>query len=199
MTTPIVLPDSNNLKRCARCREWKPLEAFSRNATLPDGLQRRCKACNAAHYAEHREERTAYKRKNADGIRLYLAQYYVDNREELEKYYALYRANHREENRKRSSDWAKNNPDKNRDKAERRRARKAGASGSYTTADIEAIRVAQGNRCYLCGKTLKKYHIDHFIPLALGGSNDPGNLRLACPSCNLRKHAKHPFELGVLL
>lgn len=81
----------------------------------------------------------------------------------------------------------------------KRRARKLAAGGSFTPADIEAIRIAQGNRCYLCHKKLAKYHIDHFIPLSKGGTNDAGNLRLACPRCNQEKYDKHPFELGVLL
>lgn len=83
--------------------------------------------------------------------------------------------------------------------AHNRRARKSSAGGTFTSADIEAIRKAQNNRCYLCGKKLKNYHVDHFIPLALGGTNDAGNLRLACPKCNMSKSAKHPFELGILL
>jgi hypothetical protein len=29
--------------------------------------------------------------------------------------------------------------------------------------------------------------IDHVVPLARGGSNDPDNLALACPHCNRRK------------
>lgn len=92
------------------------------------------------------------------------------------------------------------NPDIHRVYNQRRRARKLLAGGRWTSSDIEAIRVAQGNRCYLCGRSLKHgYHIDHFIPLALGGTNEPGNLRLACPHCNLTKSAKHPFELGRLL
>lgn len=86
-----------------------------------------------------------------------------------------------------------------RAKQHRRRVRYQAASGNFTPDDIEAIRAAQGNRCYLCGKKLKKYHIDHFIPLALGGTNDPGNLRLACPKCNKSKGAKHPHDLGILL
>jgi 5-methylcytosine-specific restriction endonuclease McrA len=73
------------------------------------------------------------------------------------------------------------------------------APGSFTAADIEAIRVAQGNRCYICHKKLTKYHIDHFIPLALGGTHDPGNLRLACPKCNMSKHDKHPHDMGLLI
>lgn len=86
--------------------------------------------------------------------------------------------------------------DKQRAIANNRRA----APGSFTAADIEGIRKAQGNRCYICHKKLgKKYHIDHFIPLKLGGTHDPGNLRLACPKCNFSKNAKHPHDLGILI
>ena len=38
------------------------------------------------------------------------------------------------------------------------------------------------------------YHVDHIQPLALGGSNDKANLQLLCPTCNLRKSAKHPVD-----
>jgi hypothetical protein len=31
--------------------------------------------------------------------------------------------------------------------------------------------------------------IDHVVPVALGGSNDPSNLTVACPDCNGRKGA----------
>lgn len=73
------------------------------------------------------------------------------------------------------------------------------APGSFTAADVEEIRKAQGNRCYICHKKLKKFHVDHFIPIALGGTNDPGNLRLACPRCNFSKNKKHPHALGILI
>jgi 5-methylcytosine-specific restriction endonuclease McrA len=73
-------------------------------------------------------------------------------------------------------------------------------AGTFTGDDIEAIRKAQGGRCYICHKKLgKKYHIDHFIPIKLGGTNDPGNLRLACPHCNLTKSGKHPHDMGILI
>lgn len=87
----------------------------------------------------------------------------------------------------------------NKDRARHYAHARRDASGSFTAADIESIRIAQGNRCYLCGKKLKKYHIDHFIPISKGGTNDPGNLRIACPKCNLSKGAKHPHDIGLLI
>lgn len=50
----------------------------------------------------------------------------------------------------------------------------------------------QAGRCWWCGKRLRKYHIDHRVPLAHGGTNDPANLVLACSNCNQRKRSKMP-------
>lgn len=253
MTTPIVLPDSDNLKRCNRCHEWKPFEAFSRHTGTYDGLQRRCKACDAEYYRANKEKIKAYRQEHADEIRAYQREYYhanfekyqareklrpprirvrpsrpgakprkrvppderaehkkairreyyLANKERLQEYHreymAEYRAEHKEEERQKRRDWIESNPEEYRARKALNRHKRRTAGGSFTAADIEAIRVAQGNRCYLCHKKLKKYHIDHFIPISKGGTNDPGNLRLACPKCNYSKHDKHPFELGVLL
>jgi 5-methylcytosine-specific restriction endonuclease McrA len=62
----------------------------------------------------------------------------------------------------------------------------------------------QGGRCAICGQRLgKSTHIDHIVPLALGGSNARSNLQLTHPDCNLAKRARDPFihaqSLGRLL
>jgi hypothetical protein len=48
--------------------------------------------------------------------------------------------------------------------------------------------------CAYCGKKLKHFHRDHFIPKSRGGKSDLGNIVPACPSCNFRKHAKLPED-----
>lgn len=98
----------------------------------------------------------------------------------------------------------------NRDKlllratASRRRARKLQNGGSYTKADVLELLRRQKHRCVYCRGSLKpKFHVDHITPLARGGSNDRHNIQLLCPSCNHRKHAKHPItfarSFGLLL
>jgi 5-methylcytosine-specific restriction endonuclease McrA len=56
-----------------------------------------------------------------------------------------------------------------------------------------------GPNCGICGNPVSlrapkhdpdKPSIDHIIPRALGGTNDPKNLQLAHLSCNHRKHIK---------
>lgn len=84
-------------------------------------------------------------------------------------------------------------------KAHRRRAQARANGGYFTADDLEVIRKGQtdkrGNvRCWYCEKPMQKWHVDHRIPLSRGGSNNPGNLCLACPECNLSKHNKMPSE-----
>jgi 5-methylcytosine-specific restriction endonuclease McrA len=37
-------------------------------------------------------------------------------------------------------------------------------------------------------------HVDHILPLALGGDNRRKNIQLLCPTCNLSKGAHHPID-----
>ena len=47
--------------------------------------------------------------------------------------------------------------------------------------------------CKVKGKKVK-WHLDHVMPLVLGGSHTAGNIQMLCANCNLRKNAKHPLE-----
>lgn len=72
-----------------------------------------------------------------------------------------------------------------------------------TRVQIEGLLLKQRRRCAICKKQLTKFHIDHIMPVAKGGSHEIGNLQILCPKCNLRKHATHPIDymqkLGFLL
>lgn len=50
------------------------------------------------------------------------------------------------------------------------------------------------NTCQYCGQMAPDVplHIDHVIPVALGGSDDPGNLVTACKDCNAGKTSISP-------
>lgn len=88
------------------------------------------------------------------------------------------------------------NPDQTRAYQQTRRARVRGAKGKYSAADVAEIREMQRNRCAICRVDLSrvKEHIDHIMPLALGGSNDRTNIQVLCEPCNLQKWAHHPLD-----
>lgn len=199
------------LRRCIKCKEEFPstTQFFHRNSCLREGLSEFCKKCIKSHHEEYNRRpdiierskeyrsRPDIKQRTNEYLREYYKRPYV--KERLKQYKTEYykRPDVKEKQRQYQIEYNKRPEVISRVRANHHRRRNA--PGSFTAADIEDIRKAQGNRCYICGKKLKKYHVDHFIPIALGGTNDPGNLRLACPHCNYSKNKKHPHAIGILI
>lgn len=54
----------------------------------------------------------------------------------------------------------------------------------------------QEGLCVYCQTDLNESgrHLDHIMPLALGGSNTDENVQLLCPTCNTSKGSTHPVE-----
>lgn len=56
---------------------------------------------------------------------------------------------------------------------------------------ISSKLLAQAWRCVYClTDLLRGYHLDHATPVSRGGNNDPDNLQLLCPPCNISKRDK---------
>jgi 5-methylcytosine-specific restriction endonuclease McrA len=162
-------------------------------------------AYKARWYQDHREEVSQQHAQwyidHAEERRQYMVQYYQEHRDEQNAYGAQYRQEHREEKAQYGAQWKKNNPDKVRAYCHRRRAIKMAVDGKYTAADIQRQGDSQGWKCWWrapgCLINCKdNYHVDHLVPLSRGGHNNPSNLVISCPTCNLKKHAKTPDEFA---
>lgn len=81
----------------------------------------------------------------------------------------------------------------------KRRAQKRGCKGAHTLDDIKQLWFLQHGNCAWCNQALgeEKPHVDHWIPLSKGGSNDKDNLRLLHKKCNLSKHDKLPPDFKL--
>lgn len=163
----------------------------------------------AAYCAAHRDERAAYRAGHRGEAAAYHAAYYAAHRDEKAAYHAAYYTEHRDEMAAHQAAHRAAHPESVRAGNHNRRARQQGNGGTHTPADIRAQYARQNGRCYwqatdVCrdrrGKLDDEYHVDHVMPLILGGSNGPENLVIACPTCNLSKGAKHPQDFcGRLL
>lgn len=51
--------------------------------------------------------------------------------------------------------------------------------------------------CRYCRSTEEKLTVDHVIPVALGGTDDPGNLVAACADCNAGKGSTSPTDATI--
>jgi hypothetical protein len=152
-------------KVCSKCGESKPIEAFSKNRTTADGLDKRCKTCAAKsykeYYAKNREKVKEYKIKNKEKIKEYNKEYRIKNKEQLNendrKRYAEnkekmkeYRIKNRDKRAKQAREWnktnpekvqannrewLKNNPDKNRHKCALRRSARMQRTPCWLTED----------------------------------------------------------------
>lgn len=170
----------------------------------PEKCRAACSAFRAKnpHYQVEWNRRNP-ERKRAIAARTYakqetkdrLARWRVANPDKVKAAHA--RANEKDPPRDRQARFRTTNPaypEIARLDASLRRARKRGNIGKLSRGLIDLLFSEQGGKCPYCNDALDKKtsHLDHFMPLALGGKNTDENMQLTCPTCNLRKAAKHP-------
>jgi len=118
--------------------------------------------------------------KTPDQRREYQRQWYAENKE---KHNARIRR------------WIENNPARNRDNNRRKDHRKRDVYGVIPKDIHERLFAEQMGICICCGDRLgDDYHLDHIMPIALGGTNDERNLQLLRAECNIKKGAMHPDD-----
>lgn len=107
---------------------------------------------------------------------------------------AWYTANHKKV-RALAATWAKANLEARRVVNQNRRAKKLENGGVLSKGLTEKLFKLQRGKCACCGLPLgKDYHLDHKMPVALGGPNIDDNMQLLRKRCNLQKCSQHPAE-----
>jgi hypothetical protein len=176
------------MKICSKCKVERHKSEFHKSARKKDGLQSNCKVCEAARNLSYRADNPW---KRAATCAAWTAANPEKNAAKSAKWAAA--------NPLYAAEWAAANPEMVAARNRNRRARVLNAEGKHTSADVRLIFESQHGLCANCKTKLfksgeKKYHVDHIMPLALGGSNWPANLQCLCPFCNLSKGAKHPDD-----
>lgn len=189
------------VKRCTKCGEMKPIEAYARTTKSKSGRRAHCKVCqgaynrawNLTHRASCNAATRRWRHKNPDAVKAMKQRWNLRRRKGRPR-----SASELARNRERVKEWRKDNPDLNRALNSLRRAAQRGAAGTgYTTAAHIVARIRfYGGRCYYCQDEATS--IDHRIPLSRGGSHWPANLVPACRSCNSRKNTKTESEFRAM-
>lgn len=164
-----------------------------------DWRKQRNQAC-LAYYIANRERQRAkgkewYKRNVAAILKRQSSPEYKEHASAIRrKRYA----NNPEKYRAKQRDYVRARPERKRYWRRNEYARKRGALGYCTDAQLQDRFEFHGNCCVYC-KRSTHLTVDHLIPLSRGGSNWPANLGPACRPCNSRKHDKTYQEFMVVL
>ncbi len=198
--------------RAAKSREWaknNPEKIKEKNAREYRQADKDDKRNKAREYVKNNKERVAklkkdWALKNKERRALSNKNRLLANRDKIYKAQKIWRDANKEKSKISVAIWREKNRDLVAQMHRNRSARKRGAKGTHTAKDILLLLKLQKNLCPCCKSDVSnKYHVDHIVPLKLGGDNDMQNLQILCPSCNLKKNAKHPIDfmqsLGFLL
>jgi 5-methylcytosine-specific restriction endonuclease McrA len=186
--------------RVARSKQWgldhkeryREIQAkcYSNNKEKRDAYQE-------AWWDSHPQKRAEYAAKaDKEQLRKRGAEYKAKNPERVAQTKREYRMANRAIINAKGRAYSKRNPERNAVRAQNRRARIKHSGGTISEDIAKQLKTAQRGRCGCCRKKLiaNGYHLDHIMPLALGGAHKDANMQLLCAPCNLEKNAKHPLD-----
>lgn len=181
------------MKTCVKCGEVKPVTEFYKDASKRDGLSSYCKPCRIASSDE-------WCRKNRDRVRFIKTKWRLMNPDKVKAANDRYCATNPDKRMESIVKWNDANPEKvranSRIQCHTRRARIKGAEGRLSPGLAKRLFDIQRGKCACgCKQPLgDDYHLDHIMPLALGGTNTDDNIQLLLAKCNKQKRAKHPID-----
>ncbi len=198
---------------CAECicikNKNRKYDKAKRNAANKAWREKRTpeyKAYQAQKLREWREankERTQrWREDNQQKLKKKTKAWKAANPDKVKKYKAIEYINNKDKRIAKVNEWRANNPDRVKSYRTNHKAMRRKAHGKHTTKEIKDLMNKQGNKCAecKCNISIKKTpkiahaHLDHIMPISIGGSNLIKNLQYLCSGCNLSKGALDPIE-----
>jgi 5-methylcytosine-specific restriction endonuclease McrA len=178
------LANPEKLKASKKANYQKNIESIkARKAIWRAANKDKTAAYNKEYYARnpefHSQRFSVWYEANKEKVNARWRKYHADNLDKINKHRVIYR---------------QQNHDKLVIDSANRQKRLKENGGKLSYGIIPKIRKLQKNKCACCKCDLVKEHLDHIIPLALGGSHSDDNIQLLCPFCNQSKHAQHPID-----
>ena len=186
----------------AQNAEWREANADKHHANSaawdaanPDKKKANAAAWYAANADKVSAMSAAWKAANAGRKKATSAAWREANAGKANAKAAEWRAVNADIHHARSAAWRAANPEICKIYKQNRRARKTASGGALSKGLAVKLFKLQKGKCPCCRQPLgDDYHLDHKMPLALGGQNTDDNMQLLRSVCNLQKHAKHPVD-----
>ena len=130
------------------------------------------------------------------------AEYYRERyQEKRDQIISAARANYKKNSQsriKRQKQWAAENKELVREVKRSYKLRRKGMEADGASArEVSDWAKGQTKICHWCeAKCPDDYHVDHYFPLSKGGKHEIENLVISCPTCNIKKNAKDPYEFA---
>jgi len=187
----------------------------ARNIKWADENKCKVAAKNAKWYADNRDMALTTSKEwaanNKERVSIKAAAWRAENREKMNTSQRNWREKNKEKAIENTARWRAENKKaiveyraaylaKNLDKYRiwnnNRRALLIANGGKLSPGLVSRLMSLQHGKCACCHSDLlvTGSHIDHVMPLSLGGENSDSNTQLLCPTCNQQKHAKHPVD-----
>jgi len=148
-----------------------------------------------ANHEKEKARSAKYRANHLAKAKAYNTQWQKDNAQAVNAKNAKWRAENHEKMKQWIAEWEAKHPDAKRIRCQNRRAKQRENGGTLSKGLVKELFRLQQGKCACCYKPLgSKFHLDHKMPVALGGAHQDWNMQLLCPTCNLSKHAKHPID-----
>lgn len=189
-----MLPPRGENKHCKYCDQTLPVEMFDMRRASKDGLSFKCKPC-AREYNRQRYVEIS------DRFKARATAWAAANPERRREIRLASAERHREEKRLKARAYARRvrceNPEYaravGRYHAKLRRERLLGVEGVASQGEIAALLDRAGGLCVYCAQPAS-LTLDHFEPVASGGSGSIENLIPCCKPCNSSKNKRDGAE-----
>lgn len=182
------MADTDSTTRfCPKCGQHKQIDEFYISSRRKDGRCPHCKTCMKAYSAKYRAE-------NPDKVKLACAKWWAENQDRGRELLAAYYIANKDRLKPIKAEYRAANKDMFRTYVHNRRAKLA-SGGKLSSNIAEKLYKLQKGKCACCGLPLgDDYHLDHIMPLSMGGANYDNNIQLLRATCNQQKKAKHPVD-----
>lgn len=172
-------------KKCYWAAAWQRRKA-KRQANWPEYYR-----ANREHFLAYQK---CYRETHPEKVDSDKRKWYLANREKVLAYkVAYYQANKPAA----VAYAAANREARNAAQARRKMRGKVNMTAGDRQESVEWRKLIAGDPCTYCGAPGE--HDDHYVPLAMGGTDHWWNLARACAPCNLRKGAMNGDEFIALM